>query len=263
MDSDTEKNNYSNIRTSKRDLNIYPGKDDRPLSLNEGRDLFNEAEISNLEERTSSPVTENPLESAKGHSVSKDLRNHGMASSITNSKFTLHANLNDGASNGTARTSDHLTHTDMKGRASMVDVGGKPITRRSAVARATVQLGEKAFKLVRQNQLAKGDALTVAQIAGILAAKQTSSLIPLCHPLPLDKVEVSLQLEESGWFAVVTATCLTSGRTGVEMEALTAASVAALTLYDMCKAVTHDIIIQELKLLSKTGGQRGDFQRAI
>ncbi|XP_033860825.3 molybdenum cofactor biosynthesis protein 1 isoform X1 [Acipenser ruthenus] len=263
MDSDTEKNNYSNIRTSKRDLNIYLGKDDRPLSLNEGRDLFNEAEISNLEERTSSPVNENPLESAKGHSVSKDLRNHGMASSITNSKFTLHASLNDGASNETAKTSDHLTHTDTKGRASMVDIGGKSITRRSAVARATVQLGEKAFKLVRQNQLAKGDALTVAQIAGILAAKQTSSLIPLCHPLPLDKVEVSLQLEESGWFAVITATCLTSGRTGVEMEALTAASVAALTLYDMCKAVTHDIIIQELKLLSKTGGQRGDFQRAI
>ncbi|XP_041107063.1 molybdenum cofactor biosynthesis protein 1 isoform X3 [Polyodon spathula] len=285
MDSDTEKNNYLNIRTSKRDLNIYLGKDNEPLTLNEGRDLFSEADISNLEEHICSPVTENPLESAKGHSVPKDLRNPGTASSKTNSKFTLHAgldvaaqtafqksewtspaclepSLDDGASSGAARTSDHLTHTDSKGKASMVDVGGKPITRRSAVARATVQLGEKAFKLVRQNQLAKGDALAVAQIAGILAAKQTSSLIPLCHPLPLDKVEVSLHLEELGWFAVVTATCLTSGRTGVEMEALTAASVAALTLYDMCKAVTHDIVIQELKLLSKTGGQRGDFQRA-
>ncbi|KAK6488677.1 molybdenum cofactor biosynthesis protein 1-like, partial [Huso huso] len=152
--------------------------------------------------------------------------------------------------------------SDAKGRASVVDVGGKLVTHHSAVARAAVRHGEKAFKLMSQNQQAKGYALTVSQIAGILAAKQTSSLIPLCHPLTLDKVNVSLQLEESGWFAAIKATCLTSGRTGVEMEALTAASVAALTFYDMCKAVTHDIVIQELKLLSKTGGQRGDFQQA-
>ncbi|MBN3299082.1 MOCS1 protein, partial [Amia calva] len=157
--------------------------------------------------------------------------------------------------------SDQLTHTDAQGRASMVDVGGKPLSRRTAIASATVCLGEKAFRLVKENQLAKGDALSVAQIAGIMAAKQTSSLIPLCHPLPLDRVSVSLELVEPGWCAVITATCLTTGRTGVEMEALTAASIAALALYDMCKAVTHDITIQDIRLLSKTGGQRGDFHR--
>ncbi|KAG7466057.1 hypothetical protein MATL_G00160800 [Megalops atlanticus] len=156
-------------------------------------------------------------------------------------------------------TADQLTHTDAQGRASMVDVGGKPVTRRTAVACATVRLTEKAFRLVRENQLAKGDALAVAQIAGIMAAKQTSALIPLCHPLPLDKVAVTLELVEAEWAAVITATCQTTGRTGVEMEALTAASLAALTLYDMCKAVSHNITITDIKLLSKTGGQRGDY----
>uniref|UniRef100_W5NKR5 Molybdenum cofactor biosynthesis protein 1 n=1 Tax=Lepisosteus oculatus TaxID=7918 RepID=W5NKR5_LEPOC len=155
--------------------------------------------------------------------------------------------------------SDHLTHTDAQGRASMVDVGGKPVSRRTAAASATVLLGEKAFWLVKENQLAKGDALAVAQIAGIMAAKQTSALIPLCHPIPLDRVAVSLELVEPGWRVVVTATCVASGRTGVEMEALTAASLAALALYDMCKAVTRDIVIQDVRLLSKTGGQRGDY----
>ncbi|KAG2457964.1 MOCS1 protein, partial [Polypterus senegalus] len=158
-------------------------------------------------------------------------------------------------------TSSQLTHTDAEGRASMVDVGSKPVTRRTAVAHARVKLGERAFRLVQDNQLAKGDALAVAQIAGILAAKKTSSLIPLCHPLPLDKVHVSLTLEDSAHSAVIIATCHTSARTGVEMEALTAAAVAALTLYDMCKAVSHDIVIEEVTLMSKTGGQRGDFHR--
>ncbi|KAG9336835.1 hypothetical protein JZ751_003183 [Albula glossodonta] len=145
-------------------------------------------------------------------------------------------------------TADQLTHTDAQGRATMVDVGGKPMTRRTAVAQATVRLPPKAFRLVRENQLAKGDALSVAQIAGIMAAKQTSTLIPLCHPLPLDKVAVTLELVESRQVAVVTATCQTTGRTGVEMEALTAASLAALTLYDMCKAVSHDITITDIRL---------------
>ncbi|KAI1895163.1 hypothetical protein AGOR_G00103470 [Albula goreensis] len=154
-------------------------------------------------------------------------------------------------------TADQLTHTDAQGRATMVDVGGKPMTRRTAVAQATVQLPPKAFRLVRENQLAKGDALSVAQIAGIMAAKQTSTLIPLCHPLPLDKVAVTLELVESRQAAVVTATCQTTGRTGVEMEALTAASLAALTLYDMCKAVSHDITITDIRLVSKTGGRGG------
>lgn len=158
-------------------------------------------------------------------------------------------------------TSDaQLTHTDAQGRATMVDVGGKLPTRRAATARATVILGPTAFRLLRDNQLVKGDALVVAQLAGIMASKQTSALIPLCHPLPLDHTSVSFDLDELQNAAVVTATCHTTGRTGVEMEALTAVSIAALTLYDMCKAVSHDIVIADIKLISKTGGKR-DFNR--
>ncbi|NXD78433.1 MOCS1 protein, partial [Halcyon senegalensis] len=159
------------------------------------------------------------------------------------------------------RDSDKLTHTDEEGRATMVDVGGKPDSRRSAVASAVVRLGEKAFGMVRQNQVKKGDVLAVAQIAGIQGAKLTSQLIPLCHNIPLNHVEVSLSLDEARHAVVIRSSCQTWGRTGVEMEALTAASLAALTVYDMCKAVTHDIVIEEVKLLSKTGGQRGDFSR--
>ncbi|NXI51137.1 MOCS1 protein, partial [Chloroceryle aenea] len=159
------------------------------------------------------------------------------------------------------RDSDNLTHTDEEGRAAMVDVGGKPHSRRSAVASAVVRLGEKAFGMVRQNQVKKGDVLAVAQIAGIQGAKLTSQLIPLCHNIPLNHVEVSLSLDEARYAVVIRSSCQTWGRTGVEMEALTAASLAALTVYDMCKAVTHDIVIEEVKLLSKTGGQRGDFSR--
>ncbi|XP_014898613.1 molybdenum cofactor biosynthesis protein 1 isoform X1 [Poecilia latipinna] len=153
-----------------------------------------------------------------------------------------------------------LTHTDAEGRATMVDVGGKLPTLRTATANATVILGTVAFHLLRDNQLAKGDALTVAQLAGIMASKQTSALIPLCHPLPLDHASISFQLDELHCSVIITATCHTTGRTGVEMEALTAASVAALTVYDMCKAVSHDIVITDVKLLSKTGGKR-DFYR--
>ncbi|KAL6477447.1 hypothetical protein MHYP_G00132820 [Metynnis hypsauchen] len=158
-------------------------------------------------------------------------------------------------------TSDQLTHTDAQGKASMVNVGDKAVTCRTATACARVILGPKAFGLVRANQLAKGDALAVTQLAGIMGAKQTSSLIPLCHPLPLDHASVTVELQEEGHMAVVMATCQTTGRTGVEMEALTAVTVAALALYDMCKAVSRDIVITDIKLLSKTGGQRGDFQR--
>lgn len=158
-------------------------------------------------------------------------------------------------------TSDQLTHTDAHGRASMVNVGNKAVTRRTATASARVLLGSKAFGLVRANQIAKGDALVVAQLAGIMGAKQTSGLIPLCHPVSLDHTSVTVELLEEGNVAVVWATCHATGRTGVEMEALTAASVAALALYDMCKAVSRDIVITDIRLLSKTGGQRGDFQR--
>lgn len=157
-------------------------------------------------------------------------------------------------------TTAQLTHTDAHGRATMVDVGGKPPTRRTATARATVLLGPTAFRLLRDNQLAKGDALAVAQLAGIMASKQTAALIPLCHPLPLDHASVTFDLDEGRNAAVITATCRTTGRTGVEMEALTAVSVAALTLYDMCKAVSHDMSITDIELVSKTGGKR-DFHR--
>ncbi|CAG5866204.1 unnamed protein product [Menidia menidia] len=153
-----------------------------------------------------------------------------------------------------------LTHTDAEGRASMVDVGGKAPTARAATATATVLLGAAAFRLLRDNRLAKGDALAAARLAGVMAAKQTAALIPLCHPLPLDHAAVGFRLDAAAHAAVVTATCRTTGRTGVEMEALTAASVAALTIYDMCKAVSHDIVITDLKLLSKTGGKK-DFHR--
>lgn len=153
-----------------------------------------------------------------------------------------------------------LTHTDAEGRARMVDVGGKAATRRTASAQATVLLGATAFRLLRDNQLAKGDALAVAQLAGVMAAKRTAGLIPLCHPLPLDSAAVSLQLDEGRGAVLVKATCRTTAPTGVEMEALTAAAVAALTVYDMCKAVSHDIVIADVRLLAKTGGKR-DFRR--
>lgn len=143
----------------------------------------------------------------------------------------------------------------------MVNVGFKAVTCRTATACGKVILGPKAFHLVCVNQLAKGDALAVAQLAGIMGAKQTSSLIPLCHPLPLDHVSVTIELLEEGHAVIVKATCQTTGRTGVEMEALTAVTVASLTLYDMCKSVSHDIVITDIKLLSKTGGQKGDFHR--
>ncbi|KAK2843673.1 hypothetical protein Q7C36_011888 [Tachysurus vachellii] len=156
-------------------------------------------------------------------------------------------------------TSDTLTHTDAHGKASMVNVGDKAVTRRTATASASVILGSKAFSLVRANQIAKGDALAVAQLAGFMAAKQTSGLIPLCHPVSLDHTDISVELLEEGHVAVVLATCQATGRTGVEMEALTAVSVAALALYDMCKAVSRDIVITDIRLLRKTGGQRGDF----
>ncbi|XP_026537241.1 molybdenum cofactor biosynthesis protein 1 isoform X1 [Notechis scutatus] len=157
--------------------------------------------------------------------------------------------------------SDCLTHVDREGQVSMVDVGGKPDSERIAVACAVVHLGAKAFNLLQQNQIKKGDVLAVAQIAGIQGAKLTSQLIPLCHNVPLNLVEVTLSLDAEKHTVTIQALCRTHGKTGVEMEALMAASLAALTVYDMCKAVSHDIIIENVKLLSKQGGQRGDFKR--
>jgi cyclic pyranopterin phosphate synthase len=151
-----------------------------------------------------------------------------------------------------------LTHIDSTGRARMVDVGDKPVTKRMAVAKGEVHMKRATFDLIRDGQVKKGDVLTVAQIAGITAAKRTSDLIPLCHPLPLTKVDVNLVLDESLPGVVITATVKTSGKTGVEMEALTAVSVAALTIYDMAKAAEKTMRIQNIRLVEKRGGQSGD-----
>uniref|UniRef100_A0A673G0N7 cyclic pyranopterin monophosphate synthase n=1 Tax=Sinocyclocheilus rhinocerous TaxID=307959 RepID=A0A673G0N7_9TELE len=163
--------------------------------------------------------------------------------------FDLKTPHTDAQSSGLDGTSDQLTHTDAQGKASMVNVGDKAVTCRTAMACGKVVLGPKAFNLVRANQLAKGDALAVAQLAGIMGAKQTSSLIPLCHPLPLDHASVTIELLEEEHAVIVKATCQTTGRTGVEMEALTAVAVATLTLYDMCKSVSHDILITDINIM--------------
>ena len=151
-----------------------------------------------------------------------------------------------------------LTHVDSTGRARMVDVGDKPVTERIAIAKGEVLMQKSTFDLIRDGALKKGDVLTVAQIAGITAAKRTSDLIPLCHPLPLSKVDVEIALNESLPGVVITATVKTSGKTGVEMEALTAVSVAALTVYDMAKAAEKTMRIQNIRLVEKRGGQSGD-----
>ena len=140
----------------------------------------------------------------------------------------------------------------------MVDVGDKPDTERVAVARGEIHMKKETLDLIRAGQMKKGDVLTVAQIAGITASKRTSDLIPLCHPLPLSKVDVDLTLDDSLPGVVITATVKTVGKTGVEMEALTAVSVAALTVYDMAKAAEKTMRIQNIRLVEKRGGQSGD-----
>ena len=149
----------------------------------------------------------------------------------------------------------NLSHTDEHGHASMVDVSEKAATARSARASATVWLDEAAFRLVEANQIQKGDVLGVARIAGIQAAKQTHLLIPLCHALALSKVSLDFRFNEADFSLEITSLAKTTGQTGVEMEALHGASLAALTIYDMCKALTHEIIISDLKLVEKRGGK--------
>ncbi len=155
-----------------------------------------------------------------------------------------------------------LTHLDETGRARMVDIGSKPDTERVAVAQGEVHMTKTTFDLIRAGQVKKGDVLTVAQIAGITAAKRTSDLIPLCHPLPLTKVDVDLVLDETLPGVVITATAKVTGKTGVEMEALTAVSVAALTVYDMAKAAEKTMRIQNIRLVEKHGGQSGDVMNS-
>ena len=151
-----------------------------------------------------------------------------------------------------------LTHLDESGRARMVDVSAKEDTNRIAIAKGEVKMKQETLDLIRAGQIAKGDVLTVAQIAGIAAAKRTSDLIPLCHPLPLTKVDVDLALDDSLPGVLITATAKVTGKTGVEMEALTAVSVAALTVYDMAKAAEKTMRIQNIRLVEKHGGRSGD-----
>jgi len=155
--------------------------------------------------------------------------------------------------------SKKLTHFDGSGNARMVDVGSKVETELMAVARASVTMQPATLKLIRDKKAAKGDVLAVAQLACIMAAKKTPDLIPLCHPLALSSVEVKLSLDSKRNAVDIQATCKLKGRTGVEMEALTAASVAALTVYDMCKSVDRGMVISEVKLMHKSGGKSGTF----
>ncbi len=155
-----------------------------------------------------------------------------------------------------------LSHVDKAGRARMVDVGGKPETERTAVAEGLVTMTREAYDLVAGQAVAKGDVLAVAEVAGVMGAKRTGDLIPLCHPLALDVVTVEAVLMPDAPGVRVVATAKVTGRTGVEMEALTAVAVACLTIYDMVKAADRTMSIHEVKLLSKTGGTRGDWRRA-
>ena len=154
-----------------------------------------------------------------------------------------------------------FTHFNDQGRAKMVDVGEKPPTRRTAVAGARVLVSRETFALIRSGGMKKGDVLTVAQIAGVMGAKRTPDLIPMCHPILVDGIDLKLSLDEERCSVEIRASVSCDGRTGVEMEALTAASIAALTVYDMCKAVQKDIVITDIRLLDKTGGVHGDYHR--
>lgn len=154
-----------------------------------------------------------------------------------------------------------LTHTDSDGKATMVDISHKQETARQATVSVKVLLNEKTFELIQSNNLKKGDVLTVAKIAGIQAAKKTSELIPLCHQVALDTVDIQFELDKSNSTILIVATSKTSAPTGVEMEAFCAASIAAVTIYDMVKAVQKDVVISELKLLHKTGGKSGEYKR--
>ena len=156
-----------------------------------------------------------------------------------------------------------LSHVDERGRARMVDVSAKADQPRTAVARGRVMLSEEAFELVRENRIQKGDVVAVAQVAGVLGAKQTSRLVPLCHDVMLQNVDIELDLDEDERAVEIRALVKTDGPTGVEMEAMTAVSIAALTVYDMCKKVSRDIRISDIELLAKTGGQSGDYRRAL
>lgn len=154
-----------------------------------------------------------------------------------------------------------LTHVDLEGRIQMVDVSGKPQSIRTALAEGHVLVGPEVYQLVNENRVRKGDVLPTAQLAGILGAKQTANLIPLCHHVALSGIDLELTLNESTRAIDIRAYTKSTGPTGVEMEALTAVSVAALTIYDMCKSISKDIVITGIRLIAKTGGASGDYRR--
>lgn len=156
---------------------------------------------------------------------------------------------------------DDFTHFNDQGRAKMVDVGEKDPSRREATAGARVLISPETFERIRTGGMKKGDVLTVAQVAGIMGAKRTPDLIPMCHPVQVNGIDMKLWLDETRYSVEIEATVSCAGRTGVEMEALTAVSTAALTVYDMCKAIQKDIVISDIRLLRKTGGVHGDFER--
>ncbi len=158
---------------------------------------------------------------------------------------------------------EELTHFDKDGKAIMVDVGKKPLTHREAVAGGKIQMKPETLQQILAQRIKKGDVFSVARLAGIMAAKQTSSLIPLCHPLPLSAVEIDFDSDPQRGQVSISATTKVTGQTGVEMEALTAVSVAALTIYDMCKAIDREMVIEEICLLKKSGGKSGTFTRII
>lgn len=153
-----------------------------------------------------------------------------------------------------------LTHIDLSGRATMVNIGDKIESERTAKAGASIYLGQEAFNLVKENKMKKGDVLTVSQLAGIMAAKRTSELIPLCHNILLSKVDVQLKLNEDNFSIEISSVAKTTGKTGVEMEAIMAVTMAAITVYDMCKAVSREMVISGVRLLNKTGGVSGDYE---
>ena len=159
-------------------------------------------------------------------------------------------------------TRRRLTHVDTRGAATMVDVGAKAATRRRAVARGEVTLGATAFRALRENRLEKGDAIAVARLAGIQAGKRTPEWIPLCHTVPLDHLDVAIELRSRGRRAVITATAEARWATGVEMEALVAVSAAALALYDMVKGIDRGAAIETIVLIEKSGGRSGAWRRA-
>ncbi|RLB72388.1 MAG: cyclic pyranopterin monophosphate synthase MoaC [Deltaproteobacteria bacterium] len=158
---------------------------------------------------------------------------------------------------------DELTHFDKEGKAIMVDVSEKSLTIREAVAGGEVRMKPEVLQQILSQRIKKGDVFAVARLAGIMAAKQTSALIPLCHPLPLSAIEIDFDSDPQHGLVTISATTKVTGQTGVEMEALTAVSVAALTIYDMCKAIDREMVIGEICLLKKTGGKSGTFSRNL